>query len=235
MPKTKTVTIDYSKKYGKLTPISETRRTRGSCTDRMILCRCDCGNEKLVRVYSLVSGATKSCGCTALKHASEKVPLHRHGLRYSRLYHIWVDMKQRCYNPCHAAYKRYGGAGITVCDEWKSDPSKFFEWAKKNGYNEKLTVDRIDNEKGYCPENCRLASMKEQARNRRNTKRFSYNGSEKTLPEWAEETGIPYQILIKRINAGWPLQKAICTPPMMSGKRKDGMSRKKKDRTEVRK
>lgn len=225
----KTVEIDYSKKYGKLTPLEEVEVRKNGQKWRMIKCKCDCGREKLINIYTIVSGHSKSCGCSTFKHTAEKASIHRHGLRNTRLYHIWTDMKQRCYNPNHEAYNRYGGSGITVCKEWMENPVQFFKWAQQQGYNESLTVDRIDNCKGYCPENCRLASMKEQARNRKSSIKITFNGVEKPLAEWAEELDIPYYRLFDRINSGWTIEKALTTPLLRSGKRKDGIPRKSTD------
>lgn len=118
-------------------------------------CRCDCGNEKYIRATSLQQGLIKSCGCL------------RHGLRHTRLYTIWSHMQQRCENPKHNRYHLYGGRGISICPEWRNDFYVFYEWAMCNGYKDTLTIDRINPDGNYEPQNCRWATVSEQNRNRR--------------------------------------------------------------------
>ena len=118
----------------------------------------------------------------------------------SRLNRIYHAMKTRCYYPNAQGYKNYGGRGITVCDEWKNDFNSFKLWALNNGYADSLTIDRIDNSKGYCPENCRWVSMKAQCNNYRHNHLITYKGKTMTMTQWAEEENIPYYRLRGRLN-----------------------------------
>ena len=130
------------------------------------LCKCDCGNKTVVLGSNLRRGKTKSCGCWRQENGvNHAVSMTKHGQHNTRLYRIWNTMKNRCQNPNVHNYFRYGGRGITVCKEWQ-EFTPFYEWSTRNGYRENLTLDRIDNFKGYSPENCRWVTMKEQHRNR---------------------------------------------------------------------
>lgn len=137
-----------------------------------------------------------------------------HGEGRTRLYRCWSGMKTRCRNPHQVRYEDYGGRGIDICDEWANSYLTFKEWAISNGYCEGKTIDRIDNEKGYFPENCRWATHKEQQRNKRNNRLVTLNGETKPLSEWSEITGIRHGVLWQRVfHLGWPIEKAFTTPP----------------------
>ena len=137
---------------------------------------------------------------------------YRHGLRHKRIYNIWRSMRQRCMNPNCYSYKHYGAKGVSVCDEWQ-DPKVFSEWAYKNGYADDLTIDRIDVNGNYTPDNCRWVTQKVQQNNRRNNSLLEYNGVTHTTHEWSEIVHISYRTLWARINVrGWNVEKALTTP-----------------------
>lgn len=129
-----------------------------------------------------------------------------------RLYFIFNQMKQRCYNPKNKRYKNYGGRGIKICDEWLDNQNLFFEWSLSNGYNDTLTIDRIDCNKGYEPNNCRWVTQKFQQNNRTNNRIITYKGKSQTLSQWCEELGIPYSTIKHRVNEfHWSIEKAFET------------------------
>lgn len=145
-----------------------------------------------------------------------------------RLYKVWHGMLTRCNNPSYAAYHRYGGRGIKVCPDWVNF-SVFYEWALENGYRDDLTIDRIDNDLGYSPRNCRWAGKKVQSRNRENNVLHEYKGQHKTLPEWAEISGISRYTLIARVTVmGWDMHRAMTEPANKKDKEITALGRTQK-------
>ena len=172
------------KRFGRLTVIGiDDRGDRKTYYN----CQCDCGNVKSVRSDSLISGAIRSCGCMKKEQDLENLTAnHSHRMSGTRIYGIWQGIKKRCYNPHEARYDRYGGRGIKMCDEWRESFQAFYDWATENGYEETLSIDRIDNNGDYCPENCRWSDTQEQARNRSSNIRITIGNATKTLTEWCE-------------------------------------------------
>ena len=125
-----------------------------------------------------------------------------HGKRYERIYSVWKSMRNRCNNPSHIAYKRYGGIGISVCEEWNKSFEAFDAWAISHGYSDEMTLDRIDNDKGYSPDNCRWASRKAQANNRKNNTLVQIGEKIQTIAQWADEYNLKYDTVWRRYKRG---------------------------------
>lgn len=198
-------------RFGRLTVLSRAENRGKSVYWN---CVCDCGSSVTVRASGLRRGTCQSCGCLHKERvalASSKAN-RTHGRSKTRLYHIWKGLFTRCYNPNSPAYAWYGGRGIGVCDAWSKDYMPFYEWSMASGYNDTLTIDRINNDEGYCPENCRWVDMKEQSRNKRSNVNIAYRGETKTLTEWAEELGISPSTLTMRLRRGWSIEKAFTQP-----------------------
>lgn len=176
------------------------------------LCECVCGKRKVVPGSKLRNGNIKSCGCKRTELAGAKN--RKHGMKGKRLYNIWRGMIQRTTDKNSHEYDRYGGRGIDICEEWKNDFEAFRKWSYENGYTDDLTIDRIKNEKGYSPDNCRWVTMKVNCRNKRNNHCLTYKGETKTIAEWAEITGIGKETLRNRVvKMGWSTERALTTKP----------------------
>ena len=158
-------------------------------------CQCDCGEVRYHFTDTLLRGNAKSCGCGYRKHE----------LSHSGLWNVFYGMRKRCLNPLAHGYENYGGRGIKVCDEWleKDGFIKFKEWALANGYEKGLSLDRIDNNGNYEPSNCRWATDREQANNRRNNVLVTYKGETHTISEWAKKTGLKESCIRYRFHHGW--------------------------------
>lgn len=181
-------------------------------------CLCDCGKTTITTITHLLRGDTRSCGCLAREQSSLR--RQRPYNTKSRLYHIWIGMKYRCLNPHAANYERYGALGIGVCDEWKDSYQAFENWARNNGYSENLTIDRINSQKDYSPNNCRWATAKTQANNRRSNRFFTRDGITKSAKEWSQCISIPYEVMMQRIRKGWDIEKAMTVPVAHRSRRK---------------
>lgn len=173
-------------------------------------CKCDCGNIVTEYAGDLVSGDIKSCGCW--KSDLTTTRNWRHGISDVRLYSVWGSMKDRCLNPNCLGYSYYGGRGIEVCDKWRDDFKAFYDWAMDNGYQEGLTIDRIDNDGNYCPENCRWVTALENSHNSRACKNVTYNGETKCCREWDRTMGLYRGTVSRRLREGHTVEDAINTP-----------------------
>lgn len=188
-------------KFGRLTVI-ERDKSKNNCAV-FWLCRCDCGNITSVNGGNLRGGHTHSCGCIR-KETEAKYFLSHNQLKREnpRLYSIWKSMRHRCYNEKNQGYHNYGGRGIKICDEWIAEDGfgSFVEWALKSGYKSDLTIDRIDVDNDYSPENCRWITKKENSNNKRNNRYIKYNNETKTLAQWAEMYGLRQCELKRRLD-----------------------------------
>ena len=178
------------------------------------LCKCDCGNEKIIRGSHLQSGSIKSCGCLKIEKTIERSTKHGHKTRkrVTVTYKSWQDMIQRCTNPNYHHYKDYGGRGITVCKRWSGE-NGFIHFLEDMGEAPRgFQIERIKNNLGYSKENCEWETPKQQARNKRNNIYITHNGRIQLLIEWSEETDIPYNILWNRIyKLKRTIEKALTT------------------------
>lgn len=194
-------------KFGRLTVIDKLHNYHKN--NRIYwLCVCECGNLINVNSSQLVSGQTQSCGCLRKDLLTQRNI--KHDKCNTRLYNIWGCMKQRCYNKNQPQYKNYGGRGIAVCDKWRDDFMVFYDWAMTNGYKSNLTIDRIDNNKGYEPSNCRWVTRKQQNRNTRQNRNITINGETHCLKDWCKILGLKRSTVSNRINQyNWSIKQAL--------------------------
>ena len=192
-------------RFGRLTVIE---RSPNDGRRTMWKCRCQCGSTVTVRAENLRSGNTQSCGCYEKEQTVKR--LYKHGMSGTRLAGIYNAMLQRCYNINNSGYQMYGGRGISVCEEWLNDPKSFYDWCLLNGYGDGLSIDRIDNNGNYSPENCRWVDFYTQANNTRKNVYIEFKGEVHTIKEWSRITGIKYNTLYSRIVlAGWDISSAF--------------------------
>lgn len=173
---------------------------------------CDCGDTKVIRSKDVRRGATSSCGCISSENTTARNTKHGHARRgqCSPELITWVGMISRCEHRNNTAYANYGGRGIAVCDRWRESFANFLEDMGKRPAG--MSIDRIDNDAGYSPENCRWATATEQARNKRTTLMLEHNGQTLPLATWAERSGINYGVLARRISLGWTPERVITQP-----------------------
>lgn len=206
-----TVRTDYTgQRFGRLVVIarSEEKNHRGRTVWR---CVCDCGGEKACEGQHLVRGSIASCGCLADESRHRRPsPNRKHGLTHTTMWTIWKDMVRRCYDETDPAFSHYGGRGITVCERWRHDVAAFAGdmGARPPG----MMIERVDNDRGYELGNCIWADAITQQNNRRNNHRITHAGRTLTVAQWAREVGMQASTLIKRIEGGWPFERAISQP-----------------------
>ena len=181
------------KTFNRLTVI---KRTEVEKKEVYYLCKCTCGNEKIIRGKDLKYNKIKSCGCLNKEKTTERNT--KHSLRHTRIYRIWLLMKNRCLNSKYHLFKNYGRRGITICDEWKNDFVKFYNWSMANGYKDDLTIDRINVNGNYEPSNCRWATKLQQQRNTTRLRKITYKNETHCISEWAEILGLEYNTLYHR-------------------------------------
>lgn len=193
------------RKFGRLTVI---KYEYSKNYKRYWLCKCECGNEKYISTSKLTTGNTISCGCYQKENIKNGLN-YKHGLRKTRLYRIWVNMKTRCCNTNDNHFKDYGARGIKICDEWLNDFMNFYNWSMENGYKDNLTIDRIDVNGNYEPSNCRWATILEQNRNRRVVKVITFNGKSQTISQWSSELKLGKETIRERIKKGWTIEECL--------------------------
>lgn len=197
-------------KFGMLTVIKQSEKKFANSRSILWDCSCECGNTTIVSGSNLKRGNTKSCGCVTKERI--KNINSSHNLSNTNLYKTWKGIKTRCYNTKINHYERYGGRGIKVYEEWKNDFNSFYNWSMTNGYSDGLTIDRIDNNGNYGPNNCRWVDMKVQSNNTRTNRWVIYKEDTKTLAQWCEYLGLNNNMVSARLHRGWSIEKTFETP-----------------------
>lgn len=205
-------------RFGRLLVIE--RGASGSHRTTRWRCKCDCGRETLTTAASLRDGRSQSCGCKRIEDNAERMKTQSriHGLSETPIWLCWRNMRQRCQNANNSRYRRYGDRGIKVCERWESFEN--FHADMGDPPTSKHTIDRIDNNGDYTPENCRWATAVQQASNRSNNTMLTLNGVTQTMSEWSRQTGIGKPAICVRLyKLGWPVERAL-TEPVTPGRRK---------------
>lgn len=220
MPQSKDIT---GLKFNRLTAIKFVEKVKNRI--EVWLFRCDCGKELTMRKPYITSGAVKSCGCYRLEQVSKAIKTH--GLTRHPLWSVWMGVKARCYNPNSHEYKRYGGIGVVMCDEWLNDFKRFYDWCMENGWAKGMHIDKdiLSKKKGlktpiYSPATCCIITPKENSNNTKWNRNIEYEGFTRTIAEWAEVTGIPGNTILYRLRYGWDVKSALTISTKRTGKKK---------------
>jgi hypothetical protein len=210
--------------FGRLTTTTlPYHKRRGQRLDWYVSCRCSCGNTRDYRLWDVRNGSTRSCGCLVSDISRDLClePRKPAPGGDARLKRIWYLMKQRCCDPKQGSYHRYGGRGIKICEPWLNSFAVFREWAVNHpAYREGLTIERMDNDGDYTPENCTWIPLRDQASNRSDTRYFEYQGEKKTLPQWSKDPRCIAPSLVSlchRMDRGWDFEAALTSSPQRFG------------------
>lgn len=200
------------KRFGRLTVIKYLQENEREKKRKCWLCRCDCGNVKTYSADKIISGSTHSCGCEMIERIGRLNRKYIYSCK--RLYGVYAAMKERCCNSKNEEYHNYGARGIIVCQEWLESFDNFAEWSFANGYNKnaprgQCTLDRINNDKGYSPDNCRWITNKENCNNMRKNVLIEYNGNTYTMSQLANELSIPYRYFSSRYARGKTIEQIL--------------------------
>lgn len=200
------ITYNYGEQVGEAIFLHEI----DFCVNRKAKFKCRCGNTFFARISAVRLGYTKSCGCIVGKNPNSRNH-NTHSLRGHKLYNVWCAMKARCYNKNRTQYKDYGGKGVVVCEEWKNDFEKFYNWAISNGWKDGLQLDKDSRGDGmiYSPSTCCFLTSKQNNNKRNNNKLIEFNGQCKTIPEWSSITGVNKSTITTRLSRGWDIEKAL--------------------------
>lgn len=206
----KKIIINSGDKFGRLTAIRKSHQDKYGHV--FWLCKCDCGNETFAKPSSLKSGHKTSCGCLQKETLSNLNKTHGYSVSSGvdkNIYQIWKGMKARCYNQNNQMYHLYGGRGIGICHEWINDAKAFHDWALSNGYTRGLSIERIDVNSDYNPQNCKWIPVSKQNLNKRNSIYLEIGGKQKLLVDVAREYNISYHTLYSRLKKGLQLKNIL--------------------------